>query len=260
MIDHWFGRVLDALDEGGMWDRTAVIVCTDHGHYLGEKDIWGKPAVMQYEPLGHIPLMVHWPGGGAAGVGGSCDALTTNVDIFATLADVFGVTPEHRTHGVSLLPLLAGGPAPTGRGVREWAIGGVWGNWVQVTDGRRKYARGAVGENFPLSMWSNRWSTMPVHGMAGLDLPRPDRRARLDAMPGTDVPVIRQPFAPGDRLPFWASGRAVDRHHLYDLDDDPAEDHDLAGTGIETEMLDMLRAALDEVEAPDDQYHRLGLA
>ena len=45
MIDHWFGRVLDALDDRALWDDTAVIVCTDHGHYLGEKDIWGKPGV-----------------------------------------------------------------------------------------------------------------------------------------------------------------------------------------------------------------------
>ena len=48
----------------------------------------------------------------------------------------------------------------------------------------------------PLSMWSNRWSTMPVH--KGLEdfmkFPKPDRRAALDFMPGSDVPVIRQPF------------------------------------------------------------------
>ena len=43
MIDTWFGRVLDAIDRNDLWDDTAVIVCTDHGHYLGEKDIWGKP-------------------------------------------------------------------------------------------------------------------------------------------------------------------------------------------------------------------------
>jgi hypothetical protein len=263
MIDHWFGRILDALDEGGMWDTTAVIVCTDHGHYLGEKDIWGKPAVMQYEPLGHIPLMVHWPGVAGSGAGSgtprTCDALTTNVDICATLADAFGVELEQRTHGASLRPLLTGEAGA----VREWAIGGVWGNWVQVTDGTRKYARGAVDANFPLSMWSNRWTTMPVHGVSGLELPRPDGRARLDTMPGTDVPVIRQPFAPGDRLPFWASGRAVDRHHLYDLAEDPGEDDDRAGTPagakLEAEMLDLLRTALDDLDAPDDQYHRLGL-
>ena len=45
--------------------------------------------------------------------------------------------------------------------IRDWAIGGVFGGWVQVTDGARKYARAPAGDLFPLSMWSNRWSTMP---------------------------------------------------------------------------------------------------
>ena len=61
---------------------------------------------------------------------------------------------------------------------------------------------------------------MPVHRYPELKLPRPDRRAYLDFMPGSDVPVIRQPFEPGDRLPFWVSG-PVDRHHLYDIGHDP---------------------------------------
>lgn len=99
MIDAWFGRIIDAIERHGMWDDTAVIVCTDHGHYLGEKDIWGKPNVPIYETLGHIPLMVSWPGVAA----GTTPALSTNVDIFATLADLFGATVKHRTHGKSLV-------------------------------------------------------------------------------------------------------------------------------------------------------------
>jgi arylsulfatase A-like enzyme len=39
---------------------------------------------------------------------GECDALTTSVDLFATLADVFGVDVRQRTHGRSLVPLLTG--------------------------------------------------------------------------------------------------------------------------------------------------------
>ena len=42
MIDYWFGKVLDALDAQNLWNDTMVILCTDHRHYLGEKDIWGK--------------------------------------------------------------------------------------------------------------------------------------------------------------------------------------------------------------------------
>jgi hypothetical protein len=108
-------------------------------------------------------------------------------------------------------------------------------------------------------MWSNRWSTMPTH-IPGFGLPKPDRRAWLDFMPQSDIPVIRQPFQPGDLLPFWVSG-PVDRHHLFDLDNDPEESEELSGTGsvVEKEMTDMLVAALDAVEAPREQYERLGV-
>lgn len=42
-IDHWLGRILDRFDEQDLWSDTALIVCTDHGHYLGERDIFGRP-------------------------------------------------------------------------------------------------------------------------------------------------------------------------------------------------------------------------
>lgn len=260
MIDHWFGRMLDSLDVANLWDDTAVIVCTDHGHYLGEKrdghDLWGKPMVMQYEPLGHTPLLIHWPGDTPfAAAGSTCDALTTNVDLFATLADVFGVTPDHRTHGVSIVPLLDG----SAKHVREWALGGIFGNWVQVTDGRRKYARGSSGDGFPLSMWSNRLSTMPIHGRPEMRLPRPDERAVIDFMPGSRVPVLRQPFAPGDRLPFWAGNASVDHHYCYDIGNDPDEQENRTGGSTEREMTELLREALRSLEAPAEQLTRLGI-
>jgi arylsulfatase A-like enzyme len=252
MIDHWFGRIVAALDRGDRWSDTAVIVCTDHGHYLGEKDIWGKPGVPVYEPLGHIPLLVAWPGRDA----GVVDALSTSVDLFATLAEVFDVTVPQRTHGASLVPVLEG----RADAVREFALTGVWGREVHVTDGHRKYARAPVDTNQPLFMWSNRWSTMPVPAFPDLRLPRPDRRARLDFMPGTDVPVIRQPFAVGDPMPLWAAMGRPRNHLLFDLDDDPTEDHDLAGTSAEADAEELLRVALASVDAPAEQFARLGLA
>jgi arylsulfatase A-like enzyme len=255
MIDHWFGRVLDALDATGGWDDTAVIVCTDHGHYLGEKDIWGKPGVPVYETMGHIPLLVAWPG---VEGGRTVDALTSTVDIFATVADVFGVDVPQRTHGHSLVPLVDG----TATSIREWALTGIWGREVHVTDGHVKLGRAPVDGNRPLSMWSNRWSTMPVAAVPELRLPRPDRRATLDYMPGSDVPVIRQPFGPDDQLPYWALLGRFAGDVLYDVDEDPGEERNLAGgsSRAESEALDRLRAALEEVDAPADQFARLGLA
>ena len=251
MIDHHLGRILDVVDERGLWDDTAFVLCTDHGHYLGERDTFGKPGLPIHREMGHIPLLVSWPGVEAR----DCDALTTSVDIHATIADVFGVTPEHRTHGRSLAPLVTGAVD----GVREHLLTGVWGRGVHVVDAEVNYGRAPVEENRPLVMWSNRWSTMPVHAFPQLRLPRPDRRATLDHLFGSEVPVIRQPFDVGDPIPFWGAGSPM-ASVLFDLDGDPLETENLAGTRREKAALDLLRAALEDADAPKEQYERLGVA
>jgi arylsulfatase A-like enzyme len=251
MIDHWLGRVLDVCDRLDLWRTTAFFLCTDHGHYLGERDLFGKPGAPVYEPLGHIPLLVAWPGVAPR----SIDALTTSVDLFATLAELFGARVPQRTHGRSLQPLVRGEATR----VRDWLLCGVWGREVHLVDERFKYARSPAAGNAPLSLWSNRWSTMPVPRLPQLRLPPPDERATLDRMPGSKVPVLRQPFRAGDLLPYWALG-ASGRSELYDLADDPGEERNLCGTLREREAAEKLRAALGEVEAPDDQLLRLGLA
>jgi arylsulfatase A-like enzyme len=251
MIDHWLGKVLDAIDRNGLAGDTMVVLCTDHGHYLGEKDIWGKPGVPIYQTMGHIPLMIRYPGARA----GTCDALTTAVDIHATLADLFGVAQRQRTHGRSLLPLLAG----RATSVRDWLVTGLWGREVHLITGRWKYARGPVGQNAPLSMLSNRWSTMPTHVVdRHVALPLPDHRAVLDHMPGSDVPVIHQRWEAGDPVPFWARYKPGG-HCLFDLEADPGETVNLAGSPREDELAVQLHAALVELEAPATQFERLGL-
>ena len=254
MIDHWLGRILDALDKKALWNDTLVILTTDHGHYLGEKDIWGKPGAPLYQTMAHIPLFVAAPGAAA----GTRDALTTSVDLFATLADQFGVADKvrQRTHGRSLLPLISGAQ----KSVRDFLLAGVWGREVHFIDGKRKYARAPVGKNAPLSMWSNRWSTMPTHILSReQELPLPDDRARLDRMPGAKVPVIRQMWDASDHLPYWAAAR-FSGNHFYDLENDPGENENLAGSTREKDAIDALRAALKAVEAPTEQFERLGLA
>jgi arylsulfatase A-like enzyme len=254
MIDAWFGRVLDALDAENLWDDTLVLVTTDHGHYLGEKDIWGKPGVPLYQTIARIPLM-------AAGAGltpGRKDALTTSVDLFATLTDVFGAGAHvrQRTHGKSLMPLLRGEAGA----VRDHVLAGVWGREVHLIDANWKYARAPVGKNAPLPMMSNRWSTMPTHQLTReQEIPLPDARARLGRMPGSDVPVIHQTFEAGDQVPFWAYA-TFSGDHLYDLNGDPDETVNLRETPAAADMAERLREALKAVEAPAEQFQRLGLA
>jgi arylsulfatase A-like enzyme len=252
MIDHWFGRLIEAIDEQGLAASTGIIVCTDHGHYLGEHDIFGKPAAPVYSELGRIPLLARWPGQAPRDV----DALTTSVDIHATIADVFDARIDHPTHGHSLLPVLEG----AADSVRELALFGYWGRHVGVTDGRYRYLRGCSGDNFPLSVWSNRWSTMPIPPFPQIRLPRPDGRATLDRMPGTDVPVIRQPFEPGDQLPFWAGHIPPSESYLFDTDADPFEAENQIGTRAESALRDAVATELRSIGAPDDVLERIGVA
>ncbi len=78
-------------------------------------------------------------------------------------------------------------------------------------------------------------------------------------MPGSTIPVIRQPFEVSDAVPFWAMGR-FSGNHLFAVDEDPTEDHNLAGTPAEKAAADALGDVLRELEAPPDQLVRLGLA
>jgi len=196
---------------------------------LGERDLWGKPGVPLYEPMVHIPLLVSWPGQEPRDV----TALTTSVDLHATLLDGQRTT------------------------VRDWALSGIWGREVHLIADHSKYVRAPAGANEPLSMWSNRWSTMPIHAHPDLRLPLPDDRAVLDRMPGSTVPVIRQPFVASDFLPFWAYSEFTGTL-AFDLAVDPGEDENRAADALGRRLDGLLHDALLEVDAPDDQLVRLG--
>lgn len=90
--------------------------------------------------------------------------------------------------------------------------------------------------------------------------PAPDGRAELRFMPGTEVPVIRQPFEPGDLLPFWAAMAAPVTSCLFDVDVDPGELENQAGGRQEAELADALAVELRRIEAPSDVLERIGLA
>jgi hypothetical protein len=240
------------MDTRRLWGDTLFVLCTDHGHYLGEKDIWGKPGAPLYQPIAHIPLLIAAPDLAP----GDCEALTTSVDLFATLREIFGVGEvRHATHGVSLMPLLTGDAT----NVRDHVLAGVWGREVQLIEATQKYVRAPTGANAPLAMYSNRWSTMPTHVISRTRaLPLPDDRAVLDRVPGSPTPVLRQIWEAGDAVPFWAARRFAGCC-LFDLAHDPTEETNLAGGAREADAANRLGAALRAIGAPETQFQRLGL-
>jgi hypothetical protein len=77
-------------------------------------------------------------------------------------------------------------------------------------------------------------------------------------MPGSEVPVIRQPYGAGDTVPFWGAGAIRYPDQLFDRREDTAEHQNLAAEAVVSEALDGLREALREIEAPAEQLERLG--
>ncbi len=100
-IDAQIGRILDALDDSGMADNTAVVLLSDHGWQLGEHKLWSKCS--NYEEAVRVPLMIAIPG---ITKGGKTDALAELVDIYPTVCQAAGLdVPEH-VEGTGMMPLL----------------------------------------------------------------------------------------------------------------------------------------------------------
>ena len=60
-LDHFAGRVLDALDRTGQADRTLVVLGCDHGDMVGAHHMFIK-GWMPYEETHRIPMAARWPG------------------------------------------------------------------------------------------------------------------------------------------------------------------------------------------------------
>jgi arylsulfatase A-like enzyme len=108
-IDHQMGRILDALDEAGLAESTAVVHTADHGDFTGGHRQFNKGPLM-YEETYHVPLMVRWPG--EVEPGSTCGEFVRLHDLMPTFLEIGGVEPPERLHARSLRPLLEGQVPP----------------------------------------------------------------------------------------------------------------------------------------------------
>jgi arylsulfatase A-like enzyme len=105
MVDRWFGELLNKLDELSLWEDTMVVVTTDHGHDLGERGNFGKQ-YPHFDSHANIPLFIWHPARPSNGQ--RVSALTSTVDLFATILETVGASPLGPTHSSRLLSLLTG--------------------------------------------------------------------------------------------------------------------------------------------------------
>ena len=99
--DEQVGRLLDALDASPHAKNTIVILYSDHGFFLGEKDHWAKQAL--WERATRVPLIISAPGHSQ---GTTSPRPAELLSIYPTLIELCGLTKNNGIDGTSLVPLL----------------------------------------------------------------------------------------------------------------------------------------------------------
>jgi arylsulfatase A-like enzyme len=117
-VDGQVGRLLDALDDSEFVDNTTIVLWSDHGWHLGEKQHWGKWTGWERSTL--VPLIIVPPQtlvDQFAAAGSRCDQPVSLIDIYPTLAELCDATPPENLDGESLVPLLRDPNLLTGRSI-----------------------------------------------------------------------------------------------------------------------------------------------
>jgi arylsulfatase A-like enzyme len=243
MCDVYLGKVLDLMDQYGLWEDTLLIINTDHGFLLGEHGWWAKCVQPFYNEIARSPLFIWDPRCGCQGERRS--ALVQTLDLPATLLEYFGVDLPPDMQGVPLRASVAANVA-----VREAGLYGLHGGHVNVTDGRYVYMRApASPENVPLY----NYTLMPTH-MRQMFSVEELRNVELAA------PFS---FTKGCQL-LKVGARGWPRAHpfetvLYDLHSDPRQEHPISDPAVEAAMIEHLVRLMRENDTPKEQFERLGL-
>jgi arylsulfatase A-like enzyme len=207
-VDRGVARLVDTLRATKQLDNTYIVFASDNGFHLGQHRL---PAGKQtpYETDIHVPLIVRGPGVRA---GAHVTQLAGNSDLAPTFEAMAGAHAPSFTDGQSLLPLLRGEQP------KRW---------------RTSYLlehRGETGTTQPARAMPPRGSTLepPDPDQAGPN-GRPRHREIRDSMllnRGAEIPDYD-----GVRTSRWVYVEYKNgQHELYDLQHDPDEVQNLAGT------------------------------
>ncbi len=123
-LDREVGAVLAALEATGQADNTLIVYTGDHGLNAGQHGMWEKgnatlPQNFLEESI-RIACTISWPAGGIR-QNATCADLVSHPDLWATLLEIAGATPDAATAaainspGVSYLRQLRGEPATNWR-------------------------------------------------------------------------------------------------------------------------------------------------
>jgi arylsulfatase A-like enzyme len=107
-VDGQIGRLVEAVDRSPRAKDLIIVLWSDHGWHLGEKEHWRKFAL--WEEATRPPFLIVAPG--VTKPGARCEAPVDYMSIYPTIADLAGLPIPKHVEGPSLRPLLEDPAAP----------------------------------------------------------------------------------------------------------------------------------------------------
>jgi arylsulfatase A-like enzyme len=138
-VDHQVGRVLEALEASPHKDNTIVVLFSDQGYHMGEKNTFQKETL--WERSSRVPLIIAAPNVEA----GRSDRVVSLLDLYPTLLDLADLPANEKNEGHSLVPLLRdpakAWPHPAIIGYREnsFAVQGDRYRYLRYGDGSEEF-------------------------------------------------------------------------------------------------------------------------
>ncbi len=150
--DDCLGEVLRALDESSERDNTIVVVWSDHGWHLGEKEQWEK--VTLWERATKCVLVIRAPGMAP----GRAHAPANLIDLYPTLVELAGLPAKAGLEGESLAPWMR----DPNRGRERPSITTFGPNNHSLRTDRWRFIRYANGDEELYDHWSdpNEWTNL----------------------------------------------------------------------------------------------------
>ena len=171
------------------------------------------------------------------------------IDLPVTLLKFFGLEPTADMQGFDLQQLMQ-----NDQPVRTYALFGMHGAQVNITDGRYVYMRDAAPGDVPLYNYTQ----MPTHMRCLFSV---DEMKTATLHPGfsftkgTPVLKIRSVEDRSGDTAMKSSLGTV----LFDLETDPEQHHPIEDKEIESTMICNMVRLMKQNEAPEEQYAKLGL-
>ncbi|HOK04675.1 MAG TPA: sulfatase-like hydrolase/transferase [Victivallales bacterium] len=106
-LDSLIGKVLEAIEEEGLFNNSIIMFWVDHGDFAGQYGLIEKWDTAMQDCILHVPQIIYAP---ELPCGKRIDSLTEHTDIAPTILEMLNIKipPQWVIHGESLLPIIRG--------------------------------------------------------------------------------------------------------------------------------------------------------